>query len=94
MAREVLAKIQAAEAENAQKLRATQTLIEQWQRENEEKYRALWRRFYDTIAVEGRENPKCRMTHMPKRYWAHLTEMQGREPQAAPKALTGGYALQ
>ena len=37
MAREVLAKIQAAEAENAQKLRATQTLIEQWQRENEEK---------------------------------------------------------
>jgi len=39
-------------------------------------YRTLWKRFYDTIAVEGRENPKCRMTHMPKRYWTHLTEMQ------------------
>jgi probable DNA metabolism protein len=39
-------------------------------------YRALWKRFYDTIAVEGRENPKCRMNHMPKRYWEHLTEMQ------------------
>jgi len=39
-------------------------------------YRAMWKRFYDTIAVEGRENPRCRMTHMPKRYWAHLTEMQ------------------
>lgn len=43
---------------------------------DELRYRTMWKRFYDTIAVEGRENPKCRMTHMPKRYWAHLTEMQ------------------
>ncbi len=42
---------------------------------DELRYRALWKRFYDTIAVEGRENPKCRMSHMPKRYWAQLTEM-------------------
>ena len=39
-------------------------------------FRLLWKRFYDTIAVEGRENPKCRMSHMPKRYWAHLTELK------------------
>lgn len=39
-------------------------------------YRRLWRRFYDTIAIEGRYNPKCRMTHMPKRYWAMMTEFQ------------------
>lgn len=39
-------------------------------------YRRLWRTFYDTIAIEGRYNPKCRMTHMPKRYWAMMTEFQ------------------
>lgn len=43
---------------------------------DEIKYRALWKRFYDTIAVEGRENPRCRMSHMPKRYWEHMTEHQ------------------
>ena len=40
----------------------------------EEKYRALWKSFYDTIAIEGRINPKLRMNNMPKRYWKHLTE--------------------
>lgn len=39
-------------------------------------YRRMWRRFYDTIAIEGRYNPKCRMTHMPKRYWGMMTEFQ------------------
>jgi len=42
--------------------------------ENEEKYRELWRSFYDTIAIESRINPKLRMNNMPKRYWKHLTE--------------------
>jgi len=44
--------------------------------EKEEKYRALWKRFYDTIAIEGRVNPKLRMNNMPKRYWKHLTEFR------------------
>ena len=44
--------------------------------EKEEKYRALWKKFYDTIAIEGRINPKLRMGNMPKRYWKHLTEFQ------------------
>ena len=42
--------------------------------EEEEKYRALWKQFYSTIAVEGRENPKLRMGNMSKRYWANMTE--------------------
>jgi len=42
--------------------------------EQEEHYRALWKRFYNTIAIEGRLNPKLRMGNMPKRYWAHMTE--------------------
>jgi len=41
---------------------------------DEEKYRLLWKQFYNTIAIEGRNNPKLRMGHMPKRYWAQMTE--------------------
>ena len=44
--------------------------------EDERAWRGLWRRFYDTIAIEGRYNPKCRMTQMPKRYWENMTEFQ------------------
>jgi probable DNA metabolism protein len=40
-------------------------------------YRELWRNFYRTIAIEARDNPKCRMTQMPKRYWENMTEVQG-----------------
>ena len=39
-------------------------------------YRRLWRRFYDTVAIEARKNEKLRMTHMPKRYWGTMTEFQ------------------
>lgn len=42
----------------------------------EASYRLLWKRFYDTIAIKERENPRCRMTHMPKRYWNTMTEFQ------------------
>lgn len=38
--------------------------------------RALWRSFYQTIAIRERENPKCRMTHLPKRFWGDMTEFQ------------------
>jgi len=44
--------------------------------EKEEKFRALWKQFYNTIAIESRINPKLRMGNMPKRYWKHLTEFQ------------------
>ena len=40
------------------------------------RYRRLWRQFYDTIAIEGRYNPKLRQTHMPKRYWHMMTEFR------------------
>jgi len=40
----------------------------------EEEIRALWKQFYNTIAIEGRINPKLRMNNMPKRYWTHMTE--------------------
>jgi probable DNA metabolism protein len=40
----------------------------------EAQYRELWKQFYNTIAIEGRINPKLRMNNMPKRYWSHMTE--------------------
>jgi len=42
----------------------------------EEMYRELWKRFYETIAIEDRINLKLRMGNMPKRYWTHMTEFQ------------------
>ena len=44
--------------------------------ETEANYRLLWKRFYDTIAIRERENPRCRMTQMPKRHWNTMTEFQ------------------
>lgn len=40
----------------------------------ETEFRHLWKQFYNTISIEGRYNPRCRMSHMPKRFWRHLTE--------------------
>ena len=51
--------------------------------QEEECYRRMWRQFYNTIAIQGRYNPKCRMSHMPKRYWGQMTEFQQEEPAKA-----------
>lgn len=37
-------------------------------------FRKLWKEFYDTIEIKERHNERCRMTHMPKRFWKHMTE--------------------
>jgi probable DNA metabolism protein len=42
--------------------------------EDEQMFRELWRVFYATIAIQERHNPKCRMSHMPMRYWKYMTE--------------------
>jgi len=49
----------------------------------EAQYRKLWKRFYDTIEIKERHNPKLRQTHMPKRYWETMTEFQEEEYFAA-----------
>lgn len=59
--------------------------------ETEASYRVLWKRFYNTIAIRERYNPKCRMTNMPKRYWGTMTEFQGDEyfrVQSSPGAVS------
>lgn len=71
--------------------------------EIEATYRLLWKRFYDTIAIQERYNPKCRRTHMPKRYWNTMTEFQDSsyfiaqsspEDVPAPSAPNGISALE
>lgn len=60
--------------------------------ETEARYRLLWKRFYDTIAIRERENPRLRMSHMPKRYWGTMTEFQGEDyfkPQTPPASVSG-----
>lgn len=65
--------------------------------EAEAAYRTLWKRFYDTIAIKERTNPRCRMTNMPKRYWNTMTEFQdasyfvpgAKAMPAEPSRLTG-----
>lgn len=56
----------------------------------EAQYRRLWKRFYDTVEIRERHNPKLRQTHMPRRYWETMTEFQD-EPwfEAPGPALTG-----
>ena len=51
---------------------------------DERLYRALWKRFYDTVAIEGRRNPVCRRTHMPQRYWGTMTEFDSTIPDELP----------
>lgn len=51
----------------------------------EQSFRELWRLFYDTIEVQGRHNPRCRMSHMPKRYWKYMTEFGGATDESLAK---------
>lgn len=55
--------------------------------EQEQTVRELWQLFYDTIAIQGRYNPKCRMTHMPKRYWQYMTEFSRAPKPSLPKPV-------
>lgn len=60
--------------------------------EQEAQMRRLWKRFYETIAIKGRENPRCRMGHMPKRYWKHMTEF-GLDEKVSEQGALGAPAL-
>ena len=44
--------------------------------EEESRYQTMWKKFYNTVSIQARENPKCRMTHMPKRYWENMLEVK------------------
>lgn len=59
--------------------------------EDEMQYRALWKRFYNTIAIKERINPNLRRQHMPKKFWKNITEMcmvDDGKPTALPSDLS------
>ena len=43
---------------------------------NEKEYQKLWKNFYKTISISERENKRCRMNFMPKKYWKYIIEME------------------
>ena len=45
----------------------------------EAQYRRLWKRFFDTIEIKERHNPRKQMSSMPKRYWETMTEFQNED---------------
>jgi len=53
------------------------------------RFRELWRMFYRTIEIKERHNPRCRMTHMPKRYWNCMTEFAREESAGYGMLLPG-----
>ena len=49
--------------------------------DDEGDYQKLWKKYFDTIAIRERMNPKCQKNLMPVRYWKNLPEMRvAREP--------------
>ena len=40
----------------------------------ERAFQTMWRSYFKAIAIEGRFNPKCQNTHLPKRYRHVMTE--------------------
>jgi len=42
----------------------------------EKEYQKMWRKFYDTIAIKERHNPRCRRNFMPKYYWRNMVEVK------------------
>ncbi|MCX8129980.1 MAG: TIGR03915 family putative DNA repair protein [Clostridia bacterium] len=44
--------------------------------EDEASYQAMWKKYFESIAIKNRINPKLQRRCMPARYWKHLIEMQ------------------
>ena len=52
-------------------------------------WRRMWKSFFNTLAIEGRINPKCQSTHLPKRYRHVMTEfMEDEGAKELPPAYT------
>lgn len=46
--------------------------------EEEIQYQDLWKKYFKTIAIKSRKNPRLQKAFMPKRYWKHLVELKGK----------------
>lgn len=57
--------------------------------ESEAQYRALWKKFFETIAIRERANPKCQNSFLPKRYRGNMTEFLPQSPTPHPASPAG-----
>ena len=46
--------------------------------DSQKDFEKWWKQFYETIGIKERENPRCRMSMMPKMYWSNMPEMMGK----------------
>lgn len=60
-------------------LMPTETLPRLHYTKEERESRKLWKNFYDTIEIRQRRNERCRMNHMPKRFWRNMPELYQEE---------------
>jgi len=63
-------------ADNKWKIRPVEHLDLDRPDQAELECRAMWRKFYETITIKERNNPKLRRNHLPKRFWDDMTEFQ------------------
>lgn len=45
--------------------------------ENEQQYQKMWQRYFKSVTIKERYNPKLHRQFLPKRYWRYLTEKVG-----------------
>jgi probable DNA metabolism protein len=46
--------------------------------DSQRQFEEWWKQFYEAIGIRERENPRCRMSMMPKMYWSNMPEMMGK----------------
>ena len=66
--------------------------------DEEIQFRRLWKRFYETIAIKERYNPRCQNTFMPKRYRGTMTEFlpddyEARQQVVNPPAASAAFPV-
>ena len=44
--------------------------------EDEALYASAWKKYFKSIAIKNKINPRLQMQFMPKKYWKHLTEKE------------------
>lgn len=52
--------------------------------EEEENWQALWKRFFRALTIEERRNERAQASHVFKRFWPDMCEMQAQAAESAP----------
>lgn len=51
----------------------------------EAEFQCMWKGYCSAVSIRERENPKRQLGNMPRRYWAHMTEMSGAPGGPSPR---------